>query len=117
MMAGFLGVFVSSWLMTIAELRFRFFQRFDSLQQLRQSFEYRGAFQPDLVLDRGVAGNNLACFHGAWNSGLRGRDDTISDLQMSGDANLSRENDISPDLRAACQSNLRAEQRIFAHIR
>src|SRR2546430_17714058 len=63
--------------------------RFNSLQQLRQAFEYRGAFQPELVVDGGIAGNNFIRLDGIRNSGLRRGDDAIPDFQMPRDAHLS----------------------------
>src|SRR6266566_4138736 len=80
--------------------------RFNSLQQLRQAFEHRGAFQPELVVDGGIAGNNLVGFDGIRNSGLRRGDDAIPDFQMPRDAHLSGEDHIPADSGAAGQTDL-----------
>ncbi len=50
-------------------------------------------------------------------AGLTGRDHSISNRAMSGDSDLSGENDVLAHVGRSCQSYLGAEQCVFSHAR
>src|SRR5438128_2585554 len=65
--------------------------------KFRQLVEDRYTFEPLFVVNCRVSADNFSIFNIIGNTALRGGDDTIADVAVSGDANLPSEDDIFPD--------------------
>src|SRR5207253_11098588 len=76
-----------------------FLQGLDALEEFREAFEYGGAFQPKLVINGRIPGDNLIGLDRVRDSGLSRRNDAVADLQVAGDSDLSCQNHAAADFR------------------
>src|SRR5271157_628048 len=70
--------------------------------------------QPLFVVEGGRATDRGACRDVPVGAALGGHDDTVADVAVSGDADLTGQNDILTNDRRAREANLRAKQGMFA---
>src|SRR5262249_41822454 len=80
-------------------------QRLYSLQQFRQSLEYGGTLQPNLVIDSRITRHHLSGFDRVWNSGLCRGHDAVSNVEVARDSHLTGKNDVASDLGASSQTD------------
>ncbi len=86
----------------------------NSFLELGKPVEYGRRFEPGPVVYRRVPRNDLACLDRVRNPGLCRCNDSIANFTVPGDTHLARKRDSAADRRRSGQSDLGAENRIFA---
>src|SRR5690348_17883083 len=83
------------------------FLSWQASHQLRQALEDSRSAQPLPIVDGRVTTDDFPCGNIIGNARLRGRDYSVADMAVAGNAHLTRENNVTPDLRRAGKPHLR----------
>ena len=80
--------------------------RCNCADDVRQPIEDGGGLEPLAVVERRRPANDFTWRHIVRNAGLRGHDDAVAELAVSGNADLPGEDGVSADLRRAGEAHL-----------
>ena len=85
--------------------------------KLWKSIEDANRAQPLFVIERGRAADHGTCRNVAVGAALRGHDDAVADIAVSGNTHLAGKYDVFPDYCGPGETDLSAKQSVLAHRR